>query len=148
MNKYPDCVAPMEKIISVFSYLTMGMVGLIWIILAYYLKRRLKYFLMYNITQSMIISIFLAFINLTLTIICAIIAKIKFLDFIMALLNLLMTYKIITFYIPFGGVISFSVFRLVVTLVILYIISGVFLGRIFYVPVLSNLMSKVMKNYN
>lgn len=147
MTKYGNYVSPMEKILSVLSYMTMGMIGLLWIILAYYLKRKLKYFLMYNITQSMLISVLLAVINISFAILGAIIAKIKFLDFIIALLNLILTYKIITFYIPFGGEMSFSIFQLFVTLTVFYIIAGVCLGRIFYVPFLSKLMNKVMKNY-
>ena len=56
----------LEKIISVLSYITMGIVGLIWIIIAHFYKKSLKYFLMYNITQSMVIAIILAILKLFL----------------------------------------------------------------------------------
>ena len=72
-------ILPIEKIISILSYLTMGIVGLIWFIIAHFLKQKLKFFLMYNIAQSMVISIFLALIKIGLDIILSILAKIPFL---------------------------------------------------------------------
>ena len=69
-------VLPIEKIISILSYLTMGIVGLFFIIIAFLKKQKVKFFLMYNIAQSMVISIFLALIKLGLGIILEIIAKI------------------------------------------------------------------------
>ena len=59
-----NIISPIEKIISVLSYVTMGIAGLLWLILAYFLKKKLRYFLMYNIAQSMIIAIILAIFKL------------------------------------------------------------------------------------
>lgn len=138
-------VSGIEKIISVLSYFTMGFAGILWIFLAYILKRRLRYFLMYNIIQSMIISLSLAIIGLTLNIIFSIIAKIPFLDFIVAVINLVVSLKVLTIYRPFE--MSFSLFQIFIYIIILYITAGIIAGRILYVPFLTDLMNKVMKKY-
>ena len=138
-------ILPIEKIISILSYLTMGIVGLIWFIIAHFLKQKLKFFLMYNIAQSMVISIFLALIKIGLDIILSILAKIPFLDYIAAIIYYILSYKILRIYL-FN--LSFTIPELVVVILIGYIITGILLGRIFYVPFLSDLMYKTMKNYN
>lgn len=137
-------ILPIEKVISVLSYLSMGIIGLIWFVIAYYRKQRLKFFLMYNIAQSMVISIFLALIHLMLDIILSIFAKIPFIDFIAAVIYYIFNFKILRIY--FLNL-SFTVPELLIVLLIGYIITGVILGRIFYIPFLTDLMSKTMKNY-
>ena len=96
MNNNNEPVLPIEKIISILSYLTMGIVGLVWLIIAYYIKKKPKYFLAYNIYQSIIISVFLAIFKLLIGLILSVIALIPFLDFIVALFNLIISLKIIT----------------------------------------------------
>lgn len=136
----------MEKIIAILSYITMGIVGLIWFVIAYFTNKRLKYFLMYNIAQSMIIAIFLTIIKLAVDIILSIFAKIPFLDFIAAKLYYnVISFKIIRIY-SLG--LSLSFFELLLFLLLIYIIAGVIAGRIFYIPYLTNFMYKAMKNYN
>lgn len=137
-------ILPIEKIISVLSYLSMGIVGLIWFFIAYYRKQKLKFFLMYNIAQSMVISIFLALIHLGLDIILSILAKIPFVDFIAAIIYYVFNFKILRIY--FLNL-SFTIPELLVVLLIGYIIIGIIPGRIFYIPFLTDLMSKTMKNY-
>ncbi len=136
-------VLPIEKIISVLSYLTMGIAGLIWFLIAYFLKKRLRYFLMYNIAQSMIISILLAILSLAFNIILSVLTIIPFIDVLGVKLSLLLQLKIISL---LG--LSFSIPELLVSALLLYIIAGVFAGRILYIPYLTNIMTKAMKNYN
>lgn len=136
---------PLEKIISVLSYASMGIIGVLWIIFAYVMKKNLRFFLMYNINQSIIISITLAVIKLALDIILPILAVIPILNYISAIFNYLISIKLIRLY-PLG--ISFTILELAVFLILAYICVGVLSGRIFYVPVLTNLMQKIMKNYD
>lgn len=138
-------VLPIEKIISILSYLTMGIVGLIWLLIAYFLKQKLKFFLMYNIAQSMVISIFLALIKMGLDIILTIISKISILDYVAAIIYWLFAIEIIRIHL-FN--LSFTIPELLVVILIGYIITGICLGRIFYIPYLTDLMYKAMKNYN
>ena len=139
-----NIISPIEKIISVLSYVTMGIAGLLWLILAYFLKKKLRYFLMYNIAQSMIIAIILAIFKLLTDIILSLIAKISFLDFIMAIFNLVISFKIIR--ISNSGI-SFTILELLLLMFLGYIIFGILFGRIFYIPYLSDFMKKVMKTY-
>lgn len=135
----------LEKIISILSYMTMGIVGLIWIILAYANKKSLKYFLMYNISQSMVIAILLAILKLVLDIVLSILAIIPFLSYITAIFNYIISIKIIRIY---GIGLSFTLFELIVFILLSYIIAGIIIGRIFYIPMLTSLMQKLMKKYN
>ena len=139
-----NIISPIEKIISVLSYVTMGIAGLLWLILAYFLKKKLRYFLMYNIAQSMIIAIILAIFKLLTDIILSLIAKISFLDFIMAIFNLVISFKIIR--ISNSGI-SFTILELLLLMLLGYIIFGILFGKIFYIPNISDFMKKVMKNY-
>lgn len=145
MQHNSHSILPIEKIISAFSYITMGIVGFVWIILAYVLKKRLKYFLMYNIVQSMIIAIFLAIFKLAVDIVLSIISLIPFIDFIAALLNIVISFKILT--IPFLHM-SFTLIELFIYCLLIYIIWGITNGRIFYIPFLTGIMQKIMKSYN
>ena len=138
-------VLPIEKIISILSYLTMGIVGLFFIIIAFLKKQKVKFFLMYNIAQSMVISIFLALIKLGLGIILEIIAKIPYVDYIAAIIYYILNFKVLRIYLLN---ITFTIPELLVTLLIGYIVTGIILGRIFCIPFLSDVMSKTMKNYN
>lgn len=137
-------VLPIEKIISILSYLSMGIVGLLWIIFAHVLKTNLKYFLMYNISQSMVIAIILAIFKLLTSVVLSLISKIAFLDLIVALFNLIISVKIIKIH-ALG--ISFTLIELFVFILLAYICTGVILGRIFYVPILSKLMNKALSSY-
>lgn len=138
-------ISPIEKIISIFSYLSMGIIGLIWFIIAYFMKKRLTYFLMYNITQSMIIAIFLAILKLGLNIIFSILAIIPLLNILSAKINYIISVKILT--LPMLNL-SFNIFEVILHLLLIYIIIGILSNRIFYIPYLTNIMSKLMKSYN
>lgn len=135
-------VLPLEKIVSVLSYFTMGFVGLIWLLISVAYKRKLKYFLMYNIAQSMIISIILYIFKLVIDIVFSIFSLIPFLNTVVAVLNYIISVKLVKI-----AFLSFSIVELFVFLLLIYISVGVLLSRIFYIPVLSNIMNKAMKNY-
>ena len=40
-------VSPIEKIISILSYFTMGIIGLVLLLIAHFAKKKIRYFLMY-----------------------------------------------------------------------------------------------------
>lgn len=135
-------VLPIEKIISILSYFTMGIVGLFWLIIANLLKKKLRYFLMYNIVQSMLISVFLAVFKLILDIVLSILALIPFIDGILAVFNWFISVKVISIF-----YFSFSILELLIFILLCYVSIGVLIGRLFYIPVLSDFINKVMKNY-
>src|SRR5574344_60658 len=49
--------AMIEKIIAALSYLTMGLVGFVWLLIAFFNKTGIKPFLRYHIFQSIFLSI-------------------------------------------------------------------------------------------
>ena len=135
-------IKPIEKIISIATYLTMGIAGLIWFIIARILGKDLKYFLKYNIMQSMVIAVILAIIKLVLNIITPILWLIPIVNYIASFLNLIFSVKIIRLY--FIGL-SFTLFELFIFILLAYICTGILLGRIFYIPFLTKLMNKAMR---
>lgn len=144
MSRNNTNIMPIEKIISILSYITMGIIGLVWVIIAFVNKKSLRYFLMYNVSQSMVIAIILAIIKLLLDLIIPILWIIPIISYIATFLNFLVSVKVVTLH--FLGV-SFTIFELFVFLLLTYIILGVIAGRNFYVPVLTKIMQKAMKNY-
>ena len=53
-----------ERIVAALTYLTMGMVGFIWLIIGLFTKARLKPFLQYHIFQSIFISLGFAVLSI------------------------------------------------------------------------------------
>lgn len=135
-------ISTLEKFISIVSYFTMGLFGLFWLILAYSVKKKLRYFLQYNIVQSLLISILLAIFNLLIDIIFSLLSLIPIFDGIIAILNWFISVKVISIY-----YFSFSIFELIIFLLLGYISIGVLINKISYVPCLTNLVQKIMKNY-
>ncbi len=138
-------VLSIEKIISVLSYFTMGIIGLVWLLIAHFAKKKLRYFLMYNIIQSMVIAILLAILKLTLNIIFSILALIPFINIITAKLNYIMSVRILI--LPIFNL-SFNIIEIIIHLILLYIIIGIIMGKIFFIPYLTNFISKLLKSYN
>ena len=91
----------------------------------------------------MFISILLAILHLVLKIVLSILAVIPFLDFISAQVNFWLSFKIINF---IG--LSFSVIEFIIFILLAYIVLGVLLGRIFYLPLLTNIVKKIVNRYN
>ena len=138
-------VSPIEKIISILSYFTMGIIGLVLLLIAHFAKKKIRYFLMYNIIQSMVIAILLAILKLTLNIIFSILALIPFINIITAKLNYIMSVRILI--LPIFNL-SFNIIEIIIHLILLYIIFGIIMGKIFFVPYLTNFISKLLKSYN
>ncbi len=138
-------ISPIEKIISIFSYLTMGIIGLIWILVAHFAKKKLRYFLIYNIVQSMIISIFLAILKLVLNIVFSILAIIPFINILAAKINYIISVRILI--LPILNL-SFNIIEIIIYLLLLYIIIGIFIGKIFFIPYLTNFVNNMLKSYN
>jgi len=137
-------ILPAEKVLSVLSYFSMGIIGIILCLIARMSNKKLRYFLMYNVKQSVIIGVFLFIFGISVHLIFYIISQIHFLDFLVAVLNLILFLKIVTIY-PLG--MSFSFFQLCVFLLLVYITLGVCLGRNFYIFYLTEMTRKMMKNY-
>ena len=128
-----DSVYPIERIISSLSYLTAGMVGFIWLIIAALLKKSVRSFLMYHIMQSIFISIaYYIFIQLYKLVYIAF-AKIPIINAFMFIINsILMS--------PIQYIFGLSLLQAFTSSVIVYLVCTSFMGMYSYLPWISNII--------
>lgn len=134
-------ILPFDKIYSIISYCTMGIAGLILALIAYFSKKRLRYFLNYNIAQSILLGVILAIFKFFLDNILLLIAKIPFLDGICGIIYFFFSTKIIKL-----GFLSFNILEFIVIGLIIYISIGIFRNKIYPVAYLSNLTQTITKS--
>lgn len=124
---------PIERIISSASYLTAGMAGFIWIIIAAFLKKTIKPFLMYHIMQSIFLSIaYFLFIELYKLAFIAF-AKIPLLNIGAYFINNILFNPLPIFW-------GLSLLQVFTTAVILYLAITSFMGLYSYVPWVSDII--------
>jgi len=120
----------------------MGIAGIIWITAAFLFKKKLKPFLMFHAVQSIVIVIFLAVLNIIVRLMILISDFMpQFLKIILQFIINFLTGRFFIFGMPF------NVINAAVLLLFIYISLGAALGRIFYVPVLANIMKRLMRSY-
>lgn len=139
MNPKPKILIS-EKVLSVLSYLTFGIVGFLWIFLANIKKKKIKYFLSYHIYQSIFIAVLLTLINYLFSTLFFICSKIPFIGIVSATINYYLSVKIISIF----GFQSTLVYLAVMFLKI-YLIVGVIMGRYLYIPFVTKTMNYFMQ---
>ena len=123
----------MERIISSASYLTAGMAGFLWMILAAILKKGIKQFLMYHIMQSIFISIgYFLFIELY-KLIFIILVKIPLINSMFLFFNGVVFNPLPIFW-------GMSLMQIFTSMVILYLAITSFLGQYSYIPYISDII--------
>lgn len=133
MRQYSNEPSPIEKIISAASYLTAGMAGFIWIIVAAFMKKNIKSFLMYHIMQSIFLSIaYFLFMELyKLTFIAF--AKIPLFNVLIFFINGLLFNPLPIFW-------GLSLLQVLTSGIILYLAVTSFMGMYSYVPFVSDII--------
>lgn len=128
---------PMEKLIASLSYLTMGFVGFIWLLIGIFTKNSLRPYLKYHIFQSIFISIayFLAsaFIGFILNI----------LSIIPVVNQLVLAF---TFYFNAPILFGFSVIEFACFAVVLYLVITSIQGKFSYIPWVSEIVKANVQN--
>lgn len=134
MRQFNNTIYPIERVISSATYLTTGMAGFIWLIIAAVIKKRVTPFLMYHILQSIFISIaYFIFISLyRLTFI--IFAKIPLINAIVFGIDRFFNAPLILFY-------GLSLLQIVTTIIILYLAITSFCGKYSYIPWVSDIIN-------
>ena len=84
-----------ERIIASLSYMTMGMVGFIWLIIGLFTKASLKPFLKYHIFQSIFISLGFAVLSIFVGWVSNILSFIPFINKLVAQINFLLNMPLI-----------------------------------------------------
>lgn len=128
MRGFYEPVTMADKIISCASYLTGGLVGLIWLIVLAFQRATMKEFLKFHVMQSIFISIILVIFRMVLNAIFNVVANIPGANVIVEI---------------FAGILSFPVFglplfSLVVTLIMLYCAITSLMGKYSYIPWVSD----------
>lgn len=126
-----------EKIIAALSYLTMGFVGFIWLLIGFFTKSNLRQFLKYHIFQSIFISFAYLIISLILGMVMNILS-------IIPLVNQLVLQ--FTFYLNAPLLFGFSIIQILVNIVILYLAVTSLQGRYSYIPWVSDIIKMNVKN--
>lgn len=128
MREEPELV---ERIIAPLSYLTMGMVGFVWLIIGLFTKARLKPFLQYHIFQSI-------FIALAFTIIAMLIGWLSNILSVIPIINKIVAQ--ITFLLNMPIIFGYSFIQAVLYLFLFYLAIQAYRGKYSYVPWVSEII--------
>lgn len=126
-----------EKIIASLSYITMGLVGFIWLLIGLFTKNNLRPYLKYHVFQSIFISIAYFLASALLELIMNILS-------IIPLVNQLVLQ--ITFYFNAPFIVGFSIIQLAVYAVIAYLVVTCLQGQYSYLPFISEIIEANVKN--
>lgn len=122
-----------ERLVVSLSYLTMGFVGFIWLILGAFTKSQSSDFVRYHIFQSIFISILLFILNVLIGIINDVLTVIPF-------VKVLIQHIYYLFNAPLF--LNYSVIQVVMYLFIAYLMITSALGIYTYVPFVSDIISQ------
>lgn len=123
-----------ERIVAALSYLTMGFVGFVWLIIGLFTKTRLTKFLQYHIFQSIFISIAYVLLSMFLGFVVNILSLIPFINKIVAQL---------TFFLNMPLLFGYSLIQAFIYALMIYLAITSFAGKYSYLPYISNII-----NYN
>lgn len=122
-----------ERIIAALTYLTMGMVGFIWLIAGLFTKARLKPFLQYHIFQSI-------FIALGFTVLSIFIGWLSNLLSFIPIINRLVAQ--ITFLLNMPLIFDYSLLQTLIYTVLIYLAVTAFMGKYSYIPWVSDIIGQ------
>lgn len=127
----------LEKVIASLSYITMGLVGFVWLLIGIFTKNNLRPYLKYHVFQSIFISIAYFLASALLGLIMSILSVIP-------LVNQLVLQ--ITFYFNAPIIVGFSLIQLTVYAVIAYLVITCLQGQFSYLPFISEIIEANVKN--
>ncbi len=133
MYRYDDSPYVIERIVSGLSYITMGMIGFIWLILGVFTRSNLRPFTQYHIFQSIFIAIALFLLNMLLGFVFNLLSFIPF-------INRLVAQIIFYFNAPLIG--PYSIIQALLYGIILYLAITAFMGIYSRIPYVSDIIDK------
>ena len=122
-----------ERIVVSLSYLTMGFIGFIWLILCAFTKSQSSDFVRYHIFQSIFISILLFILNVLFGIINDVLSVIPFIKVLTQQIYYLFNAPMFM---------NYSIIQMVMYLFIAYLMITSALGIYTYVPFVSDIISQ------
>lgn len=130
-----NTVNPIERIIAVASYLTAGIAGILWLVLAAFMKKRVKTFLLYHIMQATFISIaYVLFIELYKCLFIVLV-KIPIINSLFLFLNGIIFNPLPLFW-------GMSLMQVCTTTLIVYLAVTSFMGQFSYIPWVSDIIKR------
>ena len=123
-------VYPIERIIASTSYLTAGMVGFVWLIIAAVMRKHVTQFVMYHIMQSIFLSILYFLLSTFAELVYVILYRIPVITAIPYYINM-----------PLGFAFGLSIIQLITTVIILYLAITAFMGMFSYIPWVSDIIN-------
>ena len=136
MYKSKTPVSTGDRIISVISYVTAGWVGLIYMVILYFMKKPASLFLRYNIFQSIFISFFYFLLCMIFGFISNILLQIP-------LINALVSWFILLFNRPI--IFEYSAIQALVTGLFIYMSVVALLGKMPRVYWVSRIIDKSVR---
>ena len=131
--KYSAPISIWDKFVSITTYYTFGLTGIIWLIASILIfKQNVTSFCSYHIYQSIFISILLAVLSMGLNFMFQLMIKIPYIGDLIGYVYLWL-FNVPIFF-------TFSMFNLVVFLAITYLAIGALLGKRSYFPFISDII--------
>lgn len=128
-----DAPFMIERIVAALTYLTMGMVGFIWLIIGLFTKARLKPFLQYHIFQSIFISLGFALLSILIGWLSNLLSFIPVINQIVAQ---------ITFWLNMPLIFDYSLIQALIYLFLIYLVITSFIGKYSYIPWVSDIIDQ------
>lgn len=122
-----------ERIVAALSYLTMGMVGFVWLIIGLFTNARLKPFLQYHIFQSIFISLGFAVLSILVGWVSNLLSVIPFINKVVAQINFLLNMPLIF---------DYSLLQTAIYAFLAYLAITSFMGRFSYIPWVSDIIDQ------
>lgn len=130
-SNYSKSVSLLERLIAATTYVSMGMVGFVWLIFCAVTKTNLKPFLKYHIFQSFFLVMGCFLLNIFTNLVVSILSVIPFINMLVYKLLFLFTAPI-----AFG----FSIVSFCVLVVMVYLVLTSLQGRYSFIPWISNII--------
>lgn len=127
-------ISIMDRLIGVFTYISFGWVGFIWLIVTHLTRSPKRPFTLYHALQSIFLGILLVVISMLLNFIYELVIK---LPFVGAIVHKFMLFFFAT---PMYSALNFSIANLLIFILICYLSLGALLGRYSYFPFISEVI--------
>ncbi len=122
----------MERIISMLSYITFGMAGVVWIIVCYITKNQMSGFCSYNVYQSIFFALFIYIFSLFCSIVSGLLSAVPFLGDLINKFTLFIAGTPVYF--------GYSLWGLLIFVIVCYLAIFSLFGRYPYLPFISDVI--------
>ena len=139
MNNIRQGASLWDRFVSITSYFTFGMTGLIWLIASFLIfKKSATPFACYHIYQSIFISVLLYVLSMFFDIVFSLIRAVPFIGELFSYINLYL------FRTPVFS--TFTLCNLLIFFILAYLSLGAFLGKLSYFPFVSDVIRSNFRN--